>query len=264
MISGCDNVEKMINNMTIHYEEKGEGKAVFILHGWGANAEVYRSITDTLATQYHVVAFDFPGFGGSTEPSEPWSVDDFTRLAIDFIASFGEEEVILIGHSFGGRVIIKMTTVFDIPFTVSKIILVDSAGIMPKRSAKAKAKVKLYKTGKAVLSFPVMKMLYPDALDQLRSRMGSADYNAASPVMRASLVKTVNEDLTDLLEKVQPETLLIWGDADTATPLADGQLMEQKIKGSGLVVLKGAGHFSFLDQPAIFQSVIKSFLNIEA
>lgn len=107
-----------------------------------------------------------------------------------------------------------------------------------------------------------MTKLFPDALNRFQKKFGSADYAAASPVMRGSLVKAVNEDLEPLLPQITAETLLIWGDKDTATPLSDGRKMEKQIKGSGLVVFSGAGHYSFLEQPYLFAKVIKSFLNI--
>jgi len=123
-------------------------------------------------------------------------------------------------------------------------------------------RVKLYKLGKAVLKSRLISALYPGALNRLQKKFGSADYAAASPVMRGCLVKAVNEDLEPLLPGIKAETLLIWGDKDTATPLSDGQKMEKMIKGSGLVVFSGAGHYSFLEQPYLFAQVIKSFLNI--
>ena len=109
-----------------------------------------------------------------------------------------------------------------------------------------------------------MRTLFPDALENLRSKHGSADYNAASPMMRQCMVRVVNEDLTELLPQIKAPVLLIWGSNDTATPLADGRLMEEKIAGSGLVTLEGAGHFSFLDQPFVYRRVLQSFLNIGA
>lgn len=150
----------------------------------------------------------------------------------------------------------------NLPFKISKIVLVDSAGILPKKTFKQKVRQRFYKIGRRFLETRLMKKLFPTALDAFRKKMGSADYNAASPIMRQSLVLAVNEDLTSLLPKISAPTLLIWGDKDTATPLSDGQLMEKSIPDAGLVVLEGAGHFSFLEQPYVFQQVIKSFLKI--
>ena len=81
-------------------------------------------------------------------------------------------------------------------------------------------------------------------------------------MMRKCLVMAVNEDLTDLLPKIRQDTLLIWGDKDTATPLADAKIMEAKIPNNGLVVLTGAGHFSFLEQPQIFRNVLRAYFEL--
>ena len=260
-----------IDGLTVNYEvhepaAPGEETVVFVLHGWGANVKVYQSIAAVTSAKYRTVLFDFPGFGGSTEPPEPWDVSDFTRFAIKFINSFGAKRVILIGHSFGGRVIIKMTTEHRdlMQFEVEKIVLTDAAGIKPKRSFRSKCRTRFYKIAKRCVTLPPVKKLYPDALNALQKKFGSADYAAASPVMRACLVKAVNEDLSALLPQIKAPTLLVWGDKDTATPLSDGQRMEREIPDAGLVTLEGAGHFSFLDQPYVYRAVLQSFLKIGA
>jgi pimeloyl-ACP methyl ester carboxylesterase len=241
---------------------QGQGDYVFLLHGWGAEAALFRPIADVVAGQYTVVAFDFPGFGQTAEPAQAWSVSDYTDFTVEFIRSFSCKNVILLGHSFGGRVIIKMANEKNLPFTLDKLILVDSAGILPRRSLLYKARVGAYKTGKVILNMPGVRILFPRTMTAFKEKMGSADYARASEVMRQCLVKTVNEDLSPLLKTISIPTLLIWGENDMATPLADGRMMEQQISNSGLVVLKGAGHYSFLDQPVIFSRVIRSFLNM--
>ena len=70
----------------------------------------------------------------------------------------------------------------------------------------------------------------PDkAEDALRKKYGSRDYNALDAEMRKTFVKVINQDLTPCLSKIKQPTLLIWGETDTATPLADGQRMEKEI-----------------------------------
>jgi pimeloyl-ACP methyl ester carboxylesterase len=241
---------------------QGQGDYVFLLHGWGVDATLFRQIAHVIARQYTVVALDFPGFGRTEEPKQAWSVSDYTDFTIEFIRSFSCKNVIILGHSFGGRVIIKMANEKNLPFTLEKLILVDSAGILPQRSLLYKLRVGTYKAGKAILNMSAIKKLFPHALDALKRKMGSGDYAQASDVMRQCLVKTVNEDLTPLLKTISVPVLLTWGEKDTVTPLADGQMMEKQIPGSGLVVLKDAGHYSFLDQPVIFSKVICSFLDM--
>ena len=251
-----------IMGLKINYEIKGSGDFVLLLHGWGANLTLFNGIADIISKKYTVVAVDLPGFGNSEEPKSPWTVSDYVNFTIEFTKFLGIKKVILLGHSFGGRIIIKMMSKENLPFSVSKIILTGSAGIKPKKTAKQKAKILAYKMAKGVLNSAPIKKAFPDALDNLRKKNGSSDYNNATPVMRATLVSVVNEDLTALLSNITPPTLLIWGVNDTATPISDGILMEKLIKGSGLVKIENAGHYAFLEQPYIFGKVIASFLEI--
>ena len=251
-----------INGMNVNYRRVGSGDFVFLFHGWGAPLDFYEKTISALSVQYTVIAPEFPGFGESDEPRTPWGMDEYTDFAIKFIESFGAEKVILYGHSFGGRVIIKMHEKGDLPFKIDKIMLVDSAGIKPKKSLYTKAKIAAYKAGKKILSLPPLKALFPDALEKYQNRSGSSDYRAASPMLRQCFVKIVNEDLTHLLPNIYAPTLLIWGENDDATPLSDAKIMESKIPDAGLVVLEGAGHYSFLDQPFVYFKVINSFLSI--
>jgi pimeloyl-ACP methyl ester carboxylesterase len=233
-----------------------------MLQGWGTDLGVYDSVANAINDKYRFVQFDLPGFGGSDEPKEPWNVDAYADFFCKFMEALGINKASLIGHSYGGRIIIKLAAREAIPFEISNIVLIDSAGIMPKRSFKQKFNIKKYKIIKKIVNVKLIYALFPELIDDWRSRQGSADYRNASPMMRQCMVMAVNEDLTDLLPEIRQDTLLIWGDKDTATPLCDGKLMEERIPNSGLAVLKGCGHFSFLEQPAIFRSIMRSYFNI--
>ena len=251
-----------IDGLKINYVCEGEGNNVLLLHGWGSNIKLFDAMIKHLAPYYRVFAPDMPGFGESDEPKEPWCVDDYVDFVLKFCKKTGIEEAILLGHSFGGRVIIKLMSRREKSLSVPKIILTDSAGIMPKRSLASKIRTRCYKIGKGFLSTGLMKKLAPNALENLRKKNGSADYNAASPIMRQCLVKVVNEDLTYLLPEIKVPALLIWGENDDATPLSDGKKMEELIPDAGLVTLKNAGHYAFLEQWYTFSRVLDSFLNI--
>ncbi len=109
------------------------------------------------------------------------------------------------------------------------------------------------------MSTKVMHFLYPDAVEEMRRKRGSSDYNNATPLMRTTLVKVVNEDLEPLIHLVKCPTLLIWGDLDTATPIEDARRMEELIADAGLVVCEGAGHFSYAEQPAKANGALQAF-----
>lgn len=252
-----------VDGYNICYKITGEGdETVVLLQGWGTDLGVYDSVAGAINEKYRFVQFDLPGFGGSDEPKEPWNVDAYADFFCKFMKELGIERASLIGHSYGGRIIIKLAARESIPFEIKNIVLIDSAGIMPERSFKQKFNIKKYKLIKKIVNINLVYALFPELIDEWRSRQGSADYRNASPMMRQCMVMAVNEDLRDLLPKIKQDTLLIWGDKDTATPIGDGKLMEELIPNSGLCVLEGCGHYSFLEKPAQFKSIMRSFYQL--
>ena len=250
----------IVDGRKIQYIDEGAGPVVLLLHGWAAPAETYRLIINHLSAYCRVVAPNMPGCGGSEEPPAAWCVDDYADFTLRFAAQLGIDEAVLMGHSYGGRIIIKLLSRPDCPLQVKKAVLIDAAGIKPKHGPDYYARVYTYKAGKFLLQLPGIRALFPNALERLRSKHGSADYRNASPVMRETMVRSIQEDLTPLLPRIRASTLLIWGEKDTATPLADGRLMEARIPDAGLVVLAGAGHFSFADQWGQCSRVLDAFL----
>ncbi len=223
---------------------------VLFLHGWGAPAATYALMLDHLATYCRVVAPDLPGFGGSAEPDVPWQVDDYVDWTVAFAAAVGLSEVVLMNHSFGGRISIKLLARRPLPFAVTKAVFIDAAGIKPRRTAAYYAKVYSYK---------MAKRLFPGVARKMRDKVGSADYRQASDTMRRTMTLCINEDLTALLADNPVSTLLIWGEDDTATPLRDAKIMEKTIPDAGLVTLAG-GHFAFAEQWGLCRRVLDSFL----
>ena len=255
-------MECTVNGIRVNYEVKGQGDTVLLLHGWASSLQPYRALMEQLSAKYRVIAFDFPGMGGSEEPTSPWDVDGFADFTLAFLEQFDVKKISLVGHSYGGRVIIELAN-RTLPFAIDKIVLIDSAGIKPPASKKKSSRQRIYKLGKWFLSLKPVAKLFPTALEKLRVKFGSADYAAASPMMRQCLVKAVNEDLSHLLSGIKAPTLLVWGDRDTATPLSDGQRMEKEIPNAGLAVIPGTGHFSFVENPYLFGRIMASYFGLE-
>jgi pimeloyl-ACP methyl ester carboxylesterase len=246
-----------IDNIKLHYEQSGEGAPVILMHGWGCNTSTVASIARVAAQTHCVYNIDFPGFGKTNEPPTVWGVELYTQLIEKFVQTLGLNKPTLIGHSFGGRVGILYASRND----VDKLILVDAAGIRPRRTLKYYRKVYTYKLGKALARTFLTSKKAEKVIENWRKRSGSADYAAASsPTIRAIFVKVVNEDLKHVMSNIKAPTLLIWGEKDTATPLKDAQTMEKLIPNAGLVSFPGCGHYSFLDNPIQFAAVLTSFL----
>lgn len=246
-----------VEKLFVHKSGNPDGVPVILMHGWGCTHTTVASIENILAGLGMAVHnVDFPGFGNSPEPPETWGVEEYTRLIEDYCRKEGIENPVLIGHSFGGRVAI----LFSSRNKVSKVVLVDAAGVKPSRSLKYYLKVYRFKLYKKLCYLIFGKEKGEQKIEQARKAKGSADYASASPRMRAILSKVVNEDLCHVMPDIKAPTLLIYGKNDTATPVKDAKKIEKLIPDSGLVVFEEAGHYSFLDRPGQFAGVITSFM----
>lgn len=247
-----------IGGMKLHYDETGPADApgVVLMHGWGCDHTTVRSVAATLEGKLHVFSLDLPGHGMSDEPPTAWGVDDFTRMVEEFIDRLGIDSPTLIGHSFGGRISILMAS----RRPIKKMVLVDAAGIKPKRKPKYYFKVYSFKAAKKLLPVLLGRKKADRIIEKWRGSAGSADYRNSSPMMRAVMSRCVNEDLKSVMPSIKASTLLIWGENDTATPLSDAKYMEKHIPDAGLVSFPDCGHFSFLDNPMGFRAVLREFL----
>ena len=245
-----------INNLNISYQVAGEGDVVLLLHGWGGEAASFQPVFEWLAQSHRVYALDLPGFGKSQIPPTAWDTSDYATFVTVFLEKFDIPKVHLIGHSFGGRISIIISA--EHPEKVDKLILIDSAGIKPCRTAKYYLRVGVAKIGKLIRRCGKYGVLVANAMS---ARAGSKDYQNAGD-MRATLVKVVNQDLRALLPRITASTLLIWGEDDKDTPVSFGKIMEKEIPDAGLIVLKEAGHFSYLDRFPQFCRIVASFLKI--
>ncbi|MCE5234509.1 MAG: alpha/beta hydrolase [Clostridiaceae bacterium] len=233
-----------IDGLNLHYERQGSGKPVLILHGWGASIAAMRPVMNCmLRLGREAVALDFPGFGESAEPLKAWGVEDFAAITRKFIAEQGIYGCDCIAHSHGGRVAIYLASEEKSLF--HKLVLVDAAGVKPKRSLKYYLKVWSYKLGVRLAKISLLDRAFH--ISERQKNAGSEDYRNTSGTMRQTFVRLVNTDLTDRLPMVENETLLVWGENDADTPLYMAELMQKRMKSAGLAVLKGAGHFSYAD-----------------
>lgn len=251
----------LVKGQKLHYEETGKpgGFPVVVMHGWGCDHTTVRSIAASLEAGMRVINVDLPGHGKSPEPTFAWGVVEYTQCLKDFISALGVDSPALIGHSFGGRIAIM----YGSQNKTGKIVLVDAAGIKPKRKFSYYWKVYSFKALKKLSKLILGKEGGEAFVEKMRNSNGSADYRNASPVMRAVMSRCVNQDLKRYMPGIKAPVLLIWGDDDTATPLDDAKIMEKLIPDAGLVSFPGCGHYSFLDNPFGFRSVLREFFKDE-
>ena len=247
-----------INGLSVYYEVQGKGAPILLLHGWGVDSGSLRPVSNLLKeqTESRVTALDFPGFGYSDGLSAAWCVQDYVQFLLAFMDELKVERAVLLGHSFGGRVAIKLAA--QHPQRVDRLILVDSAGIKPPRTPAYYLRVAAAKTLNLTgRTFPGLQQTA--LFKKAQSGLGSADYRRAG-ALRSTFVRVVNEDLRACLPLIHSPTLLIWGEKDRETPLSDARIMRDTIPGARLEVIPGAGHFSYLDNFAAFSELLLGFL----
>ncbi|HEY9784828.1 MAG TPA: alpha/beta hydrolase [Candidatus Obscuribacterales bacterium] len=220
---------------------------IVILHGWGQSLEPLRALGDLLSRFYTVYLLDLPGFGLSPRPEQDWGTVDYAQCILKFLDDTGIKKTVLIGHSFGGRVGIRLASRY--PDRLESLVLINSGGLRP------------IVKGKRLLRSRLLRLLskFLKKIDQTFGsrcfeswfvpRYGSRDYKNAGE-LRNILVKTVNEDISMDASKVPVKTLLLWGDRDEETPVEMGYRLNRLIPNSKLIVLPGKDHFPFLEEGA--------------
>lgn len=237
----------------MNYLKFGNSKKFLVfLHGWGADLNSFLW-TKNYFSNYSLVYVDFAGFGKSLEPNTAWTVFDYAKDLKTLLDKFEIEELILVGHSFGGRVAIKFAKEFQANYANLKLCLIDSAGLIPRRNLLYYYRVYKYKILKKIAKKfqNVEKML---------QKQGSNDYILLSPIMKEVFKKVVNEDLSLDAKQIKSPTILIWGEKDKDTKIYMAKKLNKLISNSKLFVLKGAGHYSFLERRDEFLIILDTFV----
>ena len=247
----------------IHRERWGTGETrVLFLHGWGCSGSMMKNAADALASQAQVMTLDFPGFGESDRPPEPWGVPEYAEAVRELLREEGFAPCCVVAHSFGARIVLWLAS--EYPDLFKKIVITGGAGLKKPQTEESRKRSEEFKRKKAVWEkvkgFSPLRGLAEKAEEKLRQQYGSADYNALDEEMRKTFVKVISLDLADRLPRIQQPTLLLWGDQDTETPLWMGQRMEREIPDAGLVILEGGTHFAYLEQAGRFNTIVRQFL----
>ncbi len=250
-------MQVIVDGLPVHYESTGKGSVVVLVHGWGDRLETFDSIVPDLARRYTVVRLDLPGFGASEAPKEVWELQDYAA----FIASFTDKLKLkkphgLVGHSNGGAVLI--VGLAKQLLQTDKLVLLASAGIRNRQNFRKYIWKSIAKIGK-VVTWP-LPLSYKQKLQRkLYGTIGS-DILVA-PHLKETFKRTVAQDIQPEARQLVLPVLLMYGDADTATPLREvGKPLHDAISGSQLEVIAGSDHFVHQHDPARVAKQIMEFI----
>jgi len=226
-------------------------KCIYFFHGWGGSVTSFKRLISQLGDKINIVNIDFWGFGSSSIPNSDWNLNDYIAPILKIMALNNYSENYCVAHSFGGRVAIKLA--INIESKLKKIVLIDSAGLMPKFNIKKWIKIKTYKLKKQLFKMNLIKKekLY---------KYGSKDYKEMPNEIKSVFNKIIQEDLKKYALNINIPTLIIWGEKDKDTPVYMAKKLNKLIKDSGLIIFEKAGHFSYLERELDTVSILKNFL----
>ena len=228
----------------------GTMKEIIALHGWTTSIEKWGPLLDNLRELN--IKVKLPLIPGLTKKiTQPWTLDNYVDWLRKQVAT---KKVILLGHSNGGRIALAFTAKY--PNLVSKLILIDSAGIY-HNELHIRIKRRLFKSlaliGKKIASSEKLRnILYKLAQE--------SDYQKADKIQRQILINLTTQDLTPILSKIKIPALIIWGKDDKITPFSDGKLIHKLIKNSKLEVMFNSKHSPHYTHPGEVAKIIHEYL----
>jgi pimeloyl-ACP methyl ester carboxylesterase len=210
--------------------------AIVFLHGWGSNKEIMKQAFATGLTKLRHIYLDMPGFGKS-ENHYILNTTDYANIVSLFLKDLNIDisNSIIVGHSFGGKVATLLNP--------KKLVLLSSAGIIEKKSAKT------------LLTIKMAKIFNRFGLAKVTKLLRSSDVNMMSEYMYETFKNVVDEDFSDSFKKYQGEALICWGKDDTATTLNSGKTIASLIANSKFKVYDG-DHYFFLKHNEDIQNEI--------
>lgn len=235
---------------------------IVILHGWGSgmSGKKYHVLKKILEKDgYTVYAPDLPGFGDNELEKSALSFEDYLQFVHDFIVKkIKEKKVILLGHSYGGRIAIRFSAQY--PDMVKRLILTGASGI-PRALPSIKKRVVygITKITRPLFAIPPISFFYKLFRKLVYYSIGEMDYYKAGS-LQETFKNVYQVSVAPDLEKIIVPTLIVWAQEDTFTPLADGILMHEKIKNSKLIIIPGASHKLPYEKPKEFAQAICSYL----
>lgn len=256
-------LHKNVNGLSIAYRMAGQGPALLLLHGFTIDSRVWSPQIDSLSKTFTVIAWDAPGAGGSDDPPEPFTINDWADCLAKFLDSIGVKQAHVLGLSWGG--ILAQVFYQRHSRRVRSLVLADTyagwKGSLPEplpqerlvtclrdASLSPEEFVPKYLTGMFGNSPP------PDAQKKLANIM--SDFH---PIGFRLMAMASAVDTRDILPTITAPTLLVWGEQDRRSPISVAQQMLALIHGAKLEIIVGAGHVSNLEAPAQFNKIVRDF-----
>jgi len=220
---------------------------VIVLPGWGHTKEMWSEVCMLLnVSGVDIEVWDLPGFGKEPLVSESWSIPDYAVWVESKIKERGYSDVILLGHSFGGRIAAYIAS--NNPDWLKCVILYAAPGIY-RPSIMVRSRSLFNRIFKNVLPESFVSKFRPEELKD-------AEEKGLGKIFRRAVVF----DQTDRLPNIQVPTYILWGENDSESDISIGEEMQRLIPNSIMKVIDKAGHNIYLSNPTLFYGIVHQVL----
>lgn len=232
---------------------------IVILHGWNLSREKYKNLSALLFKKgFSVYSPDLPGFGKSEIPKKVFTLSDYVAFVEQYMKRNKIKRAIILGHSFGGRVAIKLAAAN--PQKIASLILTGVPGFLPASRAKIAFFLFLSKIGKKLFGLPGLTLFEESARRILYKFARASDYQRTEGIMREAFKSIIKEDLILSMKQIACPALLIWGEKDGIVSEKIGKKMAKLVKLSKLVIIPNTRHGLPWTHPDIFVAEVEKFL----
>lgn len=233
---------------------------ILILHGWNLSREKFDPLKIALKHyQYRIFNIDLPGFGKTVKPERPLYLSDYTDYVCDYLKKMKLSKINLIGHSFGGRIAIKLA--YNHPELLNTLILIGAPGINPVSKTKITFFLFLSKIGKLIFLILPLSHFQNFARKILYRAAKATDFYNTDSRLRETFKNVIKENLGSYLRRIKIPTFLLWGQDDTTVPVKIAQKMSSLIRHSRLKIIPSAKHGLPWTHPEITAREIHSFIS---
>lgn len=230
----------------------GQGRpSVLALHGWArTHADFTGVFADRPDAPPSAIAPDLPGFGATPPPHEPQDTEWYAQQLLPlFEADLLADRVVVVGHSFGGRVALELQRL--VPERIERLVLT-GVPLLDRRGRRSRPAL-TYRLGRRLHR---AGLLGDERMEALRMRYGSADYRAAVGVIRGVLVRVLAEHYDEVLPAIACPVDLLWGADDREVPVEVAQRAVGLFPHATLEVVAGAGHLTPIEVPESLLRVV--------
>ena len=257
---------EQLNGVEIHYEIVGEGEPVVFLNGVMMTAQSWVLQTALLRERYRCVLHDFRGQLLSEKPREPWTMADHATDLEALLDRLAIERCHLVGTSYGGEV--GMLFAIRFPERVRSLSLVASVSEIGPELDHAvaewgrmalEAPRELYRFAVPSNFSPGFVAAHREVIEQGERRLAACPPDFFTGF--AGLITAFRGlDMTADLARIECPTLVVVGEKDLLKPPRYSHLIAQRISGSEMFVVPGAGHAVIIERPGEVNTVLLGFL----